>query len=292
VIDERLRPRLVAIAYRMVGSRTDADDLAQEALLRTHIASEDAERADDPIRSLEAYATTVVTRLSIDHLRSARVRRETYVGPWLPEPVVGEVRDDDAAQHAELADSLSFAFLVALESLGPVERAALLMHDVFGYDYDELATMLGRQPAACRQIVSRARTRVRERRPRFAVDDEQHRELLARFLDACRTGDLAAFTELLAEDVVVLSDGGAGVKAARFPILGRKRAARFLAKVMKGRFDAYKLHPTDVNGRPGFALVHPDGRVNAVGSVDTDGQHVTALHWVLNPEKLRRVRLG
>ena len=162
MIDERLRPRLVAIAYRMVGSRSDADDLAQEALLRTHIASENAARDAAPIRSLEAYATTVVTRLSIDHLRSARVRRETYVGPWLPEPLVGEMRDD-AAQYAELADSLSFAFLVALESLGPVERAALLMHDVFGYDYDELATMLGRQPAACRQIVSRARTRVRAR---------------------------------------------------------------------------------------------------------------------------------
>jgi RNA polymerase sigma factor (sigma-70 family) len=291
VIDERLRPRLVAIAYRMVGSRSDADDLAQEALLRTHIASESAARDGAPIQSAEAYATTVVTRLSIDHLRSARVRRETYVGPWLPEPLVGDERDD-AASHAELADSLSFAFLVALESLGPVERAALLMHDVFGYDYDELATMLGRQPAACRQIVSRARTRVRERRPRFAVDDSQHRDLLARFLDACRTGDLAAFTDLLAEDVVVMSDGGAGVKAARLPILGRKRAARFLAKVMKGRFDRLELHHTAVNGRPGFALVRPDGTVYAVGSLVTDGQHVTALHWVLNPEKLRRVQLG
>lgn len=278
--EHALRPLLLSIAYRMVGSRTDAEDLVQETLLRTVVA-----QRREHIDSLEAYATTVLTRLAIDHLRSARVRRETYVGPWLPEPVSADPAGD-GARAAELADSLSLAFLVALESLAPVERAALLLHDVFGYGYPELANMLDRSEAACRQHVSRARSHLRERRPRFDVDPAQHERLLREFLEACTRGDIEGIVATLTDDAVLLTDGGPDARAARFPIRGPIRIARVVAKVLKKRLRHAELRELRVNGAPGFALVMEDGRIWSAGSLDVADGRIREVHWVINPEKL------
>jgi RNA polymerase sigma-70 factor, ECF subfamily len=283
-----LRPLVVGIAYRMTGSMTEAEDIAQEALLRVHDAA-----AREPLRSPEAFATTVTTRLAIDHLRSARVRREAYVGPWLPEPVPGDAvgpRDQgDGARAVELAASLSMAFLVVLESLGPVERAAFLLHDVFGYGYGELAEVLDKSEPACRQLVARARRRVEEGRPRFTVDAAEHEALLRSFMAASQQGDLDALLEMLTDDAVVLSDGGPHRKAARLPVRGRERAARFLAGVLPRTLGRGELRITPINGRPGFVVV-VDGGVYLAGALDVtvDGK-IRGVHWVSNPDKLHAV---
>jgi RNA polymerase sigma-70 factor (ECF subfamily) len=280
------RERLVSMAYRMVGSRSEAEDLVQETLLRVHVA---AERR--PIDSVDAFATTVLTRLAIDHLRSARVRRESYVGPWLPEPIdVDPARSGETV--AESADSLSLAFLVVLESLAPAERAALLLHDVFGYDYGTIASILERSEVACRQLVSRARSRVVERRPRFDVDPSHHQELVDRFLRAARVGDLDGLVSILAEEVTLVSDGGGSAKAARFPIVGRDRVSRFLRHVMRRMAAKAQLVPTTVNGLPGFAVVDPDGTTRNVGSFDVVDGRIVAVHIVVNPDKLHWVSRG
>lgn len=277
------RARLVAIAYRMVGSRSEAEDLVQETVLRVHRAGK-----REVLESVDAFATTVLTRLAIDHLRSARVRREAYVGPWLPEPVAVDPAGD-AEAVAETADSLSLAFLVVLESLGPSERAALLLHDVFGYEYAELASILDRTEVSSRQLVSRARRRVQERRPRFDVDPEHHADLVQRFLAAARTGAVADFVAVLAEDAVLVSDGGAGVKAARFPVVGDDRIARFLIHIFRRlRRGGYELEPRVVNGLPGFAAVHQErGTPYDVGSFEVVDGRITQVFLVVNPEKLR-----
>jgi RNA polymerase sigma factor (sigma-70 family) len=283
-----LRPLVVGLAYRMTGSMAEAEDIAQEALLRVHDAA-----ACEPLRSPEAFATTVTTRLSIDHLRSARVRREAYVGPWLPEPVPGDPagirREGDGAQAVELAESLSMAFLVVLEALGPVERAAFLLHDVFGYGYGELAEVLEKTEPACRQLVARARRRVEEGRPRFPIDAAQHEALLRSFMAASRQGDLDALLEMLTEDATVLSDGGPNRRAARLPVRGRERAARFLARVLPRILGRGELRITPINGRPGF-LVLVDGSIYLAGALDvTADGHVRGVHWVSNPDKLHAV---
>jgi RNA polymerase sigma-70 factor (ECF subfamily) len=277
------RERLISMAYRMVGSRSEAEDLVQETMLRVHLASE-----REQIDSVDAFATTVLTRLAIDHLRSARVRRESYVGPWLPEPIdVDPARDAESA--AESADSLSLAFLVVLESLAPAERAALLLHDVFGYDYGSISTILDRSEVACRQLVSRARSRVVERRPRFDVDPAHHAELVDRFLRAARVGDLDGIVSILAEDATLVSDGGGGAKAARFPIHGRDRVSRFLHHIMRRMVATAELAPTTVNGLPGFAVIDAHGITRNVGAFDIVDGRIVAVHIVVNPDKLRWV---
>jgi RNA polymerase sigma-70 factor, ECF subfamily len=282
-----LRDLAVTVAYRMVGSRADAEDLAQEALVRVQAAA-----TREPLRSPEAYTTTVTTRLALDHLRSARVRREAYVGPWLPEPVADGLPGDrlgDPQREAELADSLSFAFLVVLETLGPVERAAFLLHDVFGLSYPELAETLERSEPACRKLVSRARRRVADRRTRHPVDPARHRQVVTRFVGATRTGDLDQLMALLTEDAVLVSDGGAERKAARWPIVGRDRVARFLRKVGPKLLGvAVSVEVTEVNGEPGLLVLRADGHPHLVGTVVTDapGTRIQAIHWVLNPAKL------
>jgi RNA polymerase sigma-70 factor, ECF subfamily len=284
-----LRPLVVGLAYRMTGSVAEAEDIAQEALLRVHDAA-----AREPLRSPEAFATTVTTRLSIDHLRSARVRREAYVGPWLPEPVPGDPGggargEGDGARAVELAESLSMAFLVVLEALGPVERAAFLLHDVFGYGYAELAGILDKTEPACRQLVTRARRRVEDGRPRFTVDPGEHEALLRSFMAASRQGDLDALLEMLTDDATVLSDGGPNRRAARLPVHGRERAARFLASVLPRVLGHGELRITPINGRPGF-LVVVDGGVYLAGALDVtaDGR-IRGVHWVSNPDKLHAV---
>src|SRR5215210_1404516 len=248
-----LRPLLFSIAYRLVGSVAEAEDLVQEAFVRFHQREEDVE---DP----KAFLSTVVTRLAIDHLRSARVRREAYVGPWLPEPLLTDDSADPAA-HAEMADSLSLAFLVLLEQLSPLERAAFLLREVFGYSYQQVAETVGRSQDSCRQLVARARRHLDAERPRYEVSREQHEELTDRFLEACLTGDVDGLAELLADDVVLVTDGGGRVRAVRKPVLGRDKVGRVLITITQPdrRAGVAAIRPVRVNGRPARLAVGADG---------------------------------
>jgi RNA polymerase sigma-70 factor, ECF subfamily len=275
---EAERSRLTAIAYRMLGSTADAEDVVQEAYLRWR------DRADRDIASSGSYLATIVVRLCIDELRSARSRRESYVGPWLPEPLL--IDDNAPAAAVELADSLSLAFLVLLEELAPVERAAFLLRDVFDYDYDEIAEMLGRGEPACRQLVSRARRRVGERRHRFDADAEEGRELAERFMTACGEGDLHGLLSLLAEDVVLWTDGGGKVKAARRPIHGASKVARFLIAIAKDIPAGVEFRAAVVNGEPSYLFVE-NGVVTTTVSFDIADGQVVGVTSVLNPDKLR-----
>jgi RNA polymerase sigma-70 factor (ECF subfamily) len=266
-----LRRRAFDVAYRMLGTRADAEDIAQETLLRVH---------DRHVDNAEAYATTVATRLALDQLRSARVRREVYPGPWLPEPII------EGTDPVEIADSVSYALLVVLETLTPDERAAFLLHDVFGFAYDEIGRTLGRSEPACRQLVSRARRHLGDRRPRL-VDPTEHRDLLERFLAASGSGDVDALLAVLAPDAVLLSDGGPDVRAARRPIVGAERVARFLATIAR-RFSGLPLtrRVAVINGELG-CLVEAEGQVVMAGMIDVVDGRIVAIHNVLNPEKLR-----
>jgi len=278
------RPRLLGIAYRMTGSHSDAEDVVQEAMLRAHRA------AAGDIESPAAYLTTITTRLAIDHLRSARVRRETYVGPWLPEPIAADPAPD-AAARAVLDDTLSMAFLVALETLSPDERAVLVLHDVFAYSHAEIGAMLERSEASCRQLLRRARQRLEAGRPRVAVDLAQLDELVRRFIAACEGGDLDAFLAILTEDVVLVSDGGAKVKSARHPIRGADRVSRFLAYLVN-RTTAYRsVAPTTLNGEPAVLMFDEDGGLSAALFVEpADDGRAQTMRMVRNPDKLGALR--
>jgi RNA polymerase sigma-70 factor, ECF subfamily len=272
-----LRVSLFGVAYRMLGSATEAEDVIQEAYVRW------SRQRQEEVVAPSAYLTTIVTRLCIDQLRSARVRRETYKGPWLPEPVETEAPDPGAG--AELADSLSLAFLVLLEELQPVERAAFLLHDVFDYPYDEIAGIVDRSEAACRQLVSRARRRVDAPRRRFDADRAHGRELTRRFLTACGTGDLEGLLELLADDVIVWTDGGGKVRAALRPVTGPHRAARFLLTVTRRMPEGVSGREVTLNGQPGMVF-EENGRVTMALALDVQEDHVVAVRVVTNPDKL------
>jgi RNA polymerase sigma factor (sigma-70 family) len=222
------RPRLVGLAYRMLGSVGEAEDVAQEALLRLHQAT----RRGEEIASPPAWLMAVATRLAIDQLRSARVRREAYVGPWLPEPLVPDA-GPDAAARVELDETLSMAFLVLLERLGPVERAVFVLREAFGYGYDEIAEILGRSEDSCRQLFSRARRRIADGRPRFEASRAQREELATRFLDAAERGELGELVALLAADATFVGDGGGKATAVARPLHGAERVARFVAGLVR-----------------------------------------------------------
>ncbi len=271
------RRRLLGVAYRMLGSRADAEDVVQDAYLRWHGAS------PEELRSPEAWLVTVTTRLSIDALRRAQVEREAYVGPWLPEPLVEAEPPADAA--TELASNLSVAFLVVLERLAPEERAAFLLHEVFDSEYGEIAAILGKTETACRQIVSRARKRVRADRPRVQVNKDATAKLLARFAQAIKSQDKAALLEVLATDASWISDGGGRAKAALKPIRSAERVARFLLGVLGRHAERIFFEPVTVNREPGLSLL-VDGRRLAVISFQTDGSRILAAYSVLNPDKL------
>jgi RNA polymerase sigma-70 factor, ECF subfamily len=271
---EALRPLAFAIAYRMLGSVGEAEDVVQEALLRLHRA----EAVEHP----KAFVATVVTRLSIDQLRSARARRETYVGPWLPEPIVTESRPDD--------ESVSMALLVTLESLTPVERAVFLLHDVFDYGYDEIAEIVGKTRENCRQLALRARRHVEARRRRFEPSREQREALAARFFEAIRDGDLDGLVSLLAEDAVATGDGGGKAAARRTPLHGGAKIARFMLGLMRlAERDAYEFEFCEVNGRPG-ALIRQGGLVISALCLEIADGRVTEFLSVANPDKLRHLR--
>jgi len=280
LLDE-LRPVAFAIAYRMLGSVAEAEDVVQEALLRLSRALQ----AGEEIRSPRAFLATATTRLAIDELRSARARRERYVGEWLPEPILTDGPDDPAAR-AELADSLSTAMLVVLESLSPEQRAALLLHDVFDYGYAEVAGIIGTSEANVRQLAARARRHVQDRRPRFQTSREQRAALTERFLAAARDGDLAGLEALLAHDVVLTGDGGGRVPALARRLQGRNRVARTLVNWLQvgARIPGASLRPAEVNGAPGALLLDGDGRVVAV---IPSAARSPSTSWAPNTTRLR-----
>ena len=283
---EELRPRAFAIAYRMLGTVTEAEDVVQEGLLRLHCALEAGERIESPA----AYLSTVVTRLAIDELRSARSRRERYVGDWLPEPLLtGEA--DEPARHAEIADSLSLAFLVLLESLSPEQRAVLLLRDVFDYSYAEIAETIGRSEAATRQLAVRARRRVDEGRPRFSASRAEADELATRFFAAAEHGDVDGLKELLAGDVVLQGDGGGKAPALARAIHGRDRAARtFGAWIRAGeRIGGFTFSRVEVNGQPGAITRDADGDVISVFALEIAEGRIQGIRSVVNPDKLGHI---
>jgi RNA polymerase sigma-70 factor (ECF subfamily) len=277
------RRRLKALAYRMLGSVAEAEDVVQEAYLRWH----GAERGG--VADPAAFLTRVVSRLCLDHLRSARARREQYVGPWLPEPVL-DAAALNAETASEYAEDLTVALMLALERLSPLERAAFLLHDVFEVDFPELAETLGRNQAACRQLAARARSHIREARPRFTVSADDGARMAEAFLDAVRTGDAAGLARLLAADAVMHTDGGGKRLAALNPIFGADKIIRFMVGLV-GKLeepDGFTYQPVWINGLPGYLVIWPDGEIQTVAMEIAEGA-ITAIYSVRNPDKLRHI---
>ena len=272
------RSLLFAIAYRMLGSAMDAEDIVQETFLRWQQVN------PMQVESPKAYLTTITTRLCLDQLRSARAQREVYVGPWLPEPLLTESAPD-SAEIAGLADSLSMAFLVLMERLSPVERAVYLLREVFDYDYSEIACIVGKSQVYCRQIVSRARQHLASHRPRYEVLPGQHQRLSQQFAQACFGGDLPGLMAVLAEDIVLQSDGGGKIKAAMRPIYSPNRVARFLLGILSKIPPGFTIRPAQINGQPGF-IIYVDAQPQIVMILDIIGERIGGIYVVVNPDKL------
>jgi len=282
LLDE-LRPVSFAIAYRMLGSVSEAEDVVQESLLRLHGALEDGQRIQSP----RAFVATITTRLAINELRSARARRERYVGEWLPEPIITD-SGDDPAQQAEMADSLSLAMLVLLESLSPEQRAVLLLHDVFDYGYPEIATIVGKTEDNVRQLATRARRHVEQRRPRFQTTREQRDELAGRFFQAAQQGDLAGLEALLAHDVELTGDGGGKAPALARSLRGRTHVARAVVAWFRraARVPDMQMRPVEINGGPGALALDGEQRVIGVCALEIAGGQIVAIEGIVNPDKL------
>jgi RNA polymerase sigma-70 factor, ECF subfamily len=276
---ERLRPLLLAIAYRILGSVAEAEDAVQETWLRYESTTTEP-------TSTKAFLSAVVTRISIDVLRSARVRRETYVGPWFPEPLLTDPYEDPA-RSAELADSVSMAALLLLERLTPLERAVFVLREVFGFGYPEIAAAVGRSEAACRQLGVRARRHMDDGRPRFEADRRERQELAARFFDALQDGDLGGLRELLAADVQMVGDGGGKAPTLARTMFGVDNVARVLAAIfpLLARVDA-RVEPRELNGQPGAILRDRDGKVAGTLTLDVLDGRIQTIRAVVNPDKL------
>jgi RNA polymerase sigma-70 factor (ECF subfamily) len=280
------RARLVRIAYAILGTHAEAEDVVADCWLRLVAADE-----RQPVRDVESWAVVAVSRMALDVLRSARVRRERYVGPWLPEPVLtgssGAGAAIDPADKVTLDDEVSYALLVVLEALSPPERTAFVLHDLFGMTFGEIATVVGRSPVSVRQLASRARRHVREHAPLSSVDAAGHRRVVEAFEAAAKSGDLATLIHLLDPDVVLVSDGGGVVTSARKPVTGVERVARFVLGIFDKAHDQGRLERVDVNGAPGFAVYYRDDLVGVV-SVTVAREQVTRLDIVQAPGKLPR----
>jgi RNA polymerase sigma-70 factor (TIGR02957 family) len=278
-----LRPVAFAIAYRMLGSVSEAEDVVQEALLRVHQTLE----AGEEIATPRAYVTTVTTRLAINQLRSARARRENYVGNWLPEPIVTD-GDDNPARHAEMADSLSLAMLVLLESLSPEQRAVLLLHDVFDYGYPRIAAIVGKNEDNVRQLATRARRHVEQRRPRYQTTREQREELAGRFFQAAEQGDLAGLEALLAHDVELTGDGGGKAPALAQTLRGRSRVARMLVNwlSLESRAPGMSSRRVEINGGPGWLFFDSQEQLIGVTALEIADGEIKSIGSIANPDKL------
>jgi RNA polymerase sigma-70 factor, ECF subfamily len=280
--EAELRPLLFSIAYRMLGTVGDAEDVVQEALLRLARARAEGTAIESP----KAFLTTVTTRLSIDQLRSARVKRETYFGPWLPEPLL-TAPEREPAEVAEMADSLALSFLVLLETLSEVERAVYLLREVFDYGYDEIAQIVDRSEVNCRQIFTRARKRIEDGKPRFEVDRSSQREVASRFAAALREGEVEQALSALAPDVVFYGDGGGIGRGLPRPIYGRDRVGRLMAAFAReAREIIASIEPTEVNGQPGTLNFDAEGRLVNVFVFEIAERQVQAIRSIINPEKL------
>jgi RNA polymerase sigma-70 factor (ECF subfamily) len=278
---ENYRRLMFSIAYRMLGSATEAEDIVQEAYLRYQAV------APGTINSPKAFLSTIVTRLCLNQLQSARVQRETYIGPWLPEPIFTETDERANPQHqAEMHDSISFAFLMLLEELTPLERAVFLLRETFDYEYDDIATIVGKEPAACRQVFSRAKKHVAEGKPRFTPAPEAHSRLLSQFIQAAGSGDLAGLTALLSKDVTMWADGGGKARgAATHPLHGREAVARFVLASTRYLPTGSQPEVADINGE--LAMILRDGgKAFAVVSITADDEQVREIRVVGNPDKL------
>lgn len=275
---EQERSRLFGVAYRMLGSAADAEDVLQDAFLRWRGAEAQAQA-----RSAQAYLMTVVTRLCLDRLKSAQAQREVYFGPWLPEPVL--TQPDDAAAQAEMNESISLAFLTLLERLNPIERAVFLLRAVFDYEYAEIAEFVDKSEAACRQIFSRAQGFVRDNRPRRAATPEAHRAVLQSFLAALSNGDVSGITTLLHESVVAYGDGGGKAFAAARPVMGVDLVARFMLGLRKLLPAQFAPSVEVVNGEAALVIRSPAGVFSTL-SIETDGERIYAIRSVVNPDKL------
>jgi RNA polymerase sigma-70 factor (ECF subfamily) len=285
---EDLRPLLFSIAYRMLGSVTEAEDVVQESFVRYQqsLADENAR-----IESPKAYLSAIATRLAIDHLRSARRQREHYVGEWLPEPLVTDQGALEGQRYVEEADSLSMAFLLVLERLSPVERAVFLLHEVFDYDYREIARIVGKSEDNTRQLATRARRHIQQGRTRFEASRRKRDELARRFFDlVAGHGDIEQLVELLAADVVAYGDGGGKAPAARRPLYGRERVMRLLRWLARGtRTLGLDVHHAEVNGQPGAMFFDRSGRLISVLTVDIADGLVQSLRSIINPDKLQHL---
>ncbi|MFD8282839.1 RNA polymerase sigma-70 factor [Streptomyces solisilvae] len=275
---EEHRRMLFGIAYRMLGSVADAEDVVQDAWLR-------CSQVSTPVDNPAGYLARTVTNLALNRLTSAAATRERYVGPWLPEPLVTR---PDIGEEVELAESVSLALLVVLESLSPLERAVFVLKEVFGFSFREIAGMLERGEAAVRQVGRRARAHVQARRPRYDAPAEVRRRVTDEFLAACLGGDLNRMMELLAPDVTAWSDGGGKVKAAIHPQHGAQKVARFLAAVLAQPMDDPQVHAVDVNGRPGLLLTVA-GRPDTVARAEVENARITEIRIIRNPDKLRHL---
>lgn len=271
------RGPMFGLAYRLLGSVADAEDVVQEAFFRLD------RDGTDGIDNIGGWLHRTTSRLCLDRLRSARARREIYVGPWLPEPLA---TDADPSETVELTESVTMAFLVVLEALSPTERVAFVFHDVFGYGYDELADVLDRSEDACRQLVSRARRSVQARRPRFESDAALRSEVAARFVTACASGDTSELLSVLAPAVVLHSDGGGKVSATRQPVRGAERVTRFMLGLRRQAPEGFRIEPARFNASPGFLARHADGRIDSAWVLDIADGLVIGVNAVRNPDKL------
>ena len=282
----RLRQLIFSIAYRMLGSVADAEDVVQESFLRFHRARTEGVA----IQSAKPYLASIATRLAIDHLRSARVRREQYVGTWLPEPIV-DARDPDAERLAENAESLSMAFLVMLETLSPIERAVFVLREVFDYRYEDLSMVVEKSEDNCRQIFARAKQRIALGKPRFESSPEKREQLARRFLAACERGDVGAIEQLLASEATFYGDGGGKVAVAvRQPVHGQNRVARLLhAITFTKRLPGSRLRMVTVNGQPGAMVLDAQERLIFLFTLDIADDAVQAIRSIINPDKLQHL---
>jgi RNA polymerase sigma-70 factor (ECF subfamily) len=269
-----LRPAMFALAYRITGNRADAEEIVQDAFVRLHDAA-----PDNAIRSLKSYLATITARLSLNRLRDQRARRETYIGEWLPEPLVTE---DEPQVRTE---DISFALLAVLERLWPAERVVFVLRNAFDLAFEEIAPVVGRDAVTCRKIFSRARAHVVETRPRFNVDRERHRELLRRFIEAARGGETAELAAILADDVVLHADGGGKALATKKPVIGSAAVAQFVVAVTRTVPPGATFEEIELNGEPGL-LAKTEERTMVAILIDTDGEHIRSIFAIANPDKL------